>query len=584
MKKKWHLLSPDPDLIDHLTNSLKCLPEVAAILVNRGIDTTEDACLFLNPSLNQLRPPFSIKDMDIGTNRVADAIVNGENILIFGDYDVDGVTATVLMFEFLKEINASVFYYIPHRTSEGYGLQRRHIFEVALPRGIDLIITADCGSSSHDAITVAQKNGIDVVITDHHDVPETLPNAFATINPKRRDCRAGFEHLAGVGVAFHFLICLRRRLRDKAFWEDKSEPNLKRLTDLVALGTIADQVPLIKENRILTKVGMEQINTGSRPGIQSLVQASGAERVESTDDISYRLAPRLNAAGRIAHADSAAALLTSKDTPTAWQMAESLNDLNASRQDAEKKLLKEIEVYFSKHPRLLKKKSIVLSSPSWHEGMLGIVASRLVDKYFSPVVLIAVKDGIGKGSARGIQGLNLYQLLKLCENTLESFGGHAMAAGLKVQEDKISLFTTAFESAVLQQMKTSDFQPTLVIDKVLDFNQINPSLVNALECLGPFGPGNPEPLFLANNIDIASQKIVGKTHRQLLLEQQCESEGKRLPAIQFNINPLNVNDNDSNRFIDRVVFRLRWNRWNNNKKIQLLVEDTEQQFSMNTDI
>ena len=575
MKKKWHILSSDSHLIDHLTASLKCSPVIATILANRGIDSSAAGSKFLNPSLGHLRPPFSIKDMDKGINRLASAIVNRENILVFGDYDVDGVTATVLLYEFLRALGASVSYYIPHRTTEGYGLQYHHIPDIALPRKIDLVITADCGTSSHDAIYAAEQNGIDVVVTDHHNVPEILPKAIAVINPKRRDCGAGFEHLSGVGVAFNLLICLRKHLRKMDFWKDRSEPNLKQLTDLVALGTIADQVPLVKENRILTKIGLEQINAGNRPGILALVRVSGANRVENTEDIAYRLAPRLNAAGRMAHAEKAASLLMANDAQTAWQMAETLNDLNATRRNIEKKLLKEIEDYIVNYPELLKKNSIVLSNPSWHEGILGIVASRMVDTYFSPVVLITIKDGIGKGSARGMQGLDLYQAIKSCEITLESFGGHAMAAGIKVREDKISLFTTAFESAVTQQMKTENIHPTLTIDRELEFSRIAPGLLDALESLGPFGPENPEPLFMSRNIKIASQKIVGKKHRQLLLEQRDEQATKRFPAIQFNIDPDHLPDNGLDSLINRIAFRLRWNRWNDNKRIQLVVEDTE---------
>ena len=433
----------------------------------------------------------------------------------------------------------------------------------------DLIITADCGSTSHEAVEMAREAGTDVIITDHHSISD-LPRAVAVVNPKRPDCTAGFEHLAGVGVAFCLLICLRKHLRDKKFWQSRPEPNLKQLCSLVALGTVADVVPLVDQNRILTKTGLEVIKTGDRPGIRALIKACGiSSNTADTEAILFRLAPRLNAAGRMDHAKIAVDLLTTNDSETARGIAGSLNLMNQKRQSIEKKMVQDILEYVDHHPDLCRGVSLVLSDPEWHEGVLGIVASKIVEKYFRPTILISTKTGIGKGSGRSIPGIDLHAGLSVCADDMEYFGGHAMAAGLTIKRDNIPLFQKNFEQAIRKMTTPSDFVQTVSVDYELDLNDISNDLIDELETLEPYGEGNPEPLFLARNVRASSPKIVGDgNHRQMTLRQVSENRtGKGIKAIQFNIDP----DMPLKDHFSQIAFRLRWNRWNGRKIAQITI-------------
>ncbi|MEA3415903.1 MAG: single-stranded-DNA-specific exonuclease RecJ [Thermodesulfobacteriota bacterium] len=577
MKKYWQLLQPDIDVVEKICGELQCSPVLSTILVNREIISKDDALLFLKPSLNNMRPPCSMKDMDAAVKRIYSAITGHEKILIFGDYDVDGITATTILFEFLHYTGADVSYYIPHRTKEGYSLHTKHITDYAIPNKINLIITVDCGSSSNNAVKTASSSEIDVIITDHHEIPDKPSNAVAVLNPKRHDCPSGFHDLAGVGVAFYLLICLRKHLRDNHFWQNRPEPNLKSLCDLVALGTVADIVPLVDENRILVKTGLEIINAGKRCGIKTLIESSGIIRLQrtvDTEDVAFRLAPRLNAAGRIDHASTGVELLMANSLETARQLAQSLNNMNTKRRDIEQKIMKDIFEYLKNNQHLLKNSSLVLSDSEsdniWHEGVLGIIASRMVKKYFRPVILIAIKDGIGKGSARSIPGVNIYKGLTSCSGLLETFGGHSMAAGLKIKAENMAIFQRNFEDAVQQMTTSDDFVQTISIDYELNFDDISDALINELEILKPFGTGNHEPLFMAKNVRVIDSKIVGKNHRRMLLNQSAAGGmGKSFNAIHFNV------DTSKNllEHFDQIAFRLRWNHWNGGKTAQIVIED-----------
>jgi len=571
MKKHWQILQPDIGSVKKISNALKCNPIIASILINRNIVSVEDAFDFLNPSFNNMRPPFSIKGINTAVSRIYSAIINNEKILIFGDYDVDGITATTILLEFFSYIGTNAYYYIPHRIKEGYGLQKNHITDYALPKGINLIITVDCGSSSYDAVKAAQRLGIDVIITDHHRITDRPPHAFAVVNPKRTDCTSGLDNLAGVGVAFYLLICLRKHLRDNSFWHNLPEPNLKNLCDLVALGTVADMVPLVDENRILVNAGLEKIYTGERNGMKALVEECKLKApLADTDDIAFKLAPRLNAPGRIDHAKTAVELLTAKHLDMARQTAQTLNKLNIQRQVIEKELTDNILFYLNKNSHLLQKKTLVLSNQGWHEGILGIVASRLAKKFFRPVVLISTKDGIGKGSARSVPGIDLYDGLMACASDLENFGGHSMAAGLKLKDENINLFQENFEKVVKNMTKKINLVPVITIDYELNFDDISDTLIDDLEALKPFGAGNHEPLFTAKNIKVLSSKIVGENHRNMLLKQNSSSKGKGFNAIHFNIDK----SKQLNDGFDKIAFRLRWNHWNGTKKAQIIIEET----------
>jgi single-stranded-DNA-specific exonuclease len=570
MEKKWQILQPDAETVNELSRRLHCHPITATVLLNRNLASARQASNFITTSLNNVRPPFTLKDMDAAVQRIHRAITANEHILIFGDYDADGIAATAVLLDFLRGIGANVSYYIPDRMKEGYSLKAHHIRDHVLPNQIKLVITADCASGSHDAIIAARNSGVDVVVTDHHEIAAKIPPAAAVLNPKRQDCNAGMDMLAGVGVAFSLLIGLRKYLRDHNFWKNRPEPNLKNLCDIVALGTIGDMVPLVEENRIFTKTGLDLINSANRPGIRALREVSGiANQPADAEDVAFRLVPRLNAAGRMAHASLALKLLITENNATARKLAESLNKLNSRRQETEQLILNGILSDFQQHPEQLNKKSLVCWHPEWHQGVLGIVASRLTEAYFRPVVLVAVKGEWGKGSARSIPGLDLFNALQACQNYLEDFGGHSMAAGLTIRADHLADFQHAFEKTVSQMTRPDDWIPKLTIDAEINLGDISEKLINEIEALGPFGTGNPEPVFMARNIQVVSSKMVGKNHRKMSLVQSSKHAAKPFYAIRFNA----ADRLQTEMTFARVAFRLRWNRWNAKKTIQLIIED-----------
>ncbi len=572
MERDWVIQQPDDRTIRHLCRRLGCHAATAAALINRGVVSADQAEIFFSASLQHIHSFFSLKDMDRAVCRIADALIHKEKILVFGDYDVDGITSTALMYAFIREAGGDVMYHVPHRITEGYGLKPFHIPDVAVPNGIGLIITTDCGSSSHEAVDLAAKSGIDVVITDHHAMGQAIPAAVAVVNPKRPDCPSGFDHLAGVGVAFYLLICLRKHLRDRHFWDCIPEPNLKAFCDLVALGTIADVVPLIRENRIITKTGLEVINTAPRPGIQALIEVCGIQKpVIDAEDLAFRLGPRLNAAGRMDHAAIGVQLLLTQDLSAARKMAETINAFNVERQGVERRMLKQIRIYLEQEPTLLKKNTIVLWDASWHQGVLGIVASRVAEHFCRPVILLSINEGFAVGSARSIPGLDLYAALEKCAFDLETFGGHHMAAGLKVHPEKLNQFVSSFESIVSESSTSAHYQPRLLIDYVLDFKMITEKLADEIHNLAPFGADNPEPLFAAYDVNVEFSKIFGERHRKMLLTQPASGSTQKIPAIWFNIDP----QRDTVDHFEQIAFRLRWNHYNGKKTLQLVVEETQ---------
>jgi single-stranded-DNA-specific exonuclease len=569
MNTRLNILNPDPGLLQQIKRICSCHPITAAILASR-LRSADAAGRFLSPSFNHIRSPFSIKDINIAVDRIIKAILENQRILIFGDYDVDGVTSVTILLEFLQYAGATVEYYIPHRLKEGYGLRQQHIDNYAKPKRFNLIITVDCGISSHDAIQRANMQNIDVIVTDHHEV-ESLPNAFAVVNPKRSDCPSGYGILAGVGVVYCLLICLRKALRDINFWKDKQEPNLKNYCDLVALGTIADIVPQIKENRIFSKIGLDVINISPRPGIAELARISGVHnRQLDSSDMIYKLIPRLNAAGRLKRASIAVELLACKDIKTARKLAAELDSINNSRRVLEQFILQDIHGIISKNPHLLNQKSLILSKPHWHEGVIGIVASRLVDQYYRPAILISIDRGVGRGSARGIPGVNLHEILTSCAHHLDAFGGHAGAAGLLIQSNNLDCFKKSFESHLKSQLVPELLIPTLTVDYEMTLNEISEQLIDELTWLAPFGPRNVEPLFVANNVKVRYETLISNRHRRMALCQP-NKRSRVFSAIHFNVNP----NQPFTKEMKQVAFKLQWNHWNGKKNIQMMIENCD---------
>ncbi len=571
MKRKWHIRRPDTGIVRQLCDALGCHPVTAAVLANREFTTPAAATAFLDANLRDLRSPFELKDMDRAVSRIHDALLREEKILVFGDYDVDGVTATSLLLGFLEEVGAKVDYYVPHRVTEGYGLSETHIEEHAVPNGFRLLITVDCGIGSHRAVQAAAAAGIDVIITDHHQVPDGLPGALAVINPKRRDTSDEFSSLAGVGVAYLLLICLRKHLRDHGFWRNRPEPNLKSACDLVALGTVADIVPMTGENRILTRLGLEVMSVGARPGIQALLASSAIRDPVSEEDIAFRLAPRINAAGRIGHARTAVALLTATDGKEAAGLAAELNELNETRKSIEARMLRNIQERLMLRQDLNRRPALVLCDPQWHEGVLGIVAAKLVDRYQRPVILISTRSGIGRGSGRSIPGFDLCEGLKAAGECLEGFGGHAGAAGLSIKPENLERFTERFENLVRERTDPARFVPELTLDQEISFDQISPRLADELERLKPYGEANPEPLFMARNLRVTFAQALSQAHWKMALVQPSAKSTQPLSAIQFNAERMDAKP----RYLEKIAFRLRWNRWDGKKNLQLLIEEIQ---------
>jgi single-stranded-DNA-specific exonuclease len=569
MQMQWKILQPEAGLVHEIQQRLKCHPITAAVLANRDIVSGRQAAEFIQPDLGSLPPPCLLDGMPAAVERICLALRRKEKILIFGDYDADGITATAVLYDFLKTAGAQVSFHLPHRVHEGYGLQPMHIMQVAVPGRVGLIVTVDCGSGSRDAIAAARRFKIDVIVTDHHNVDGDPPDALAFINPKAAPGDSALTDLAGVGVAFYLVIALRTAMRDLGWWKNRPEPNLKACCDLVAIGTIADMVSLKGVNRILTRAGLDQINTAPRPGILSLLLASGIRQNRvSADDIAFRLAPRINAAGRMVHARSAFDLLNAPNAQAADPLARDLNELNQHRRQMENKIFQDIIDHLESRPeRLERKKTIFLAGSDWHEGVLGIVAAKLVARYYRPAIVLSARNGVAKGSGRSIAQVDIYAALGRCAHLLDKYGGHRLAAGLTVQTANVRALQEAFEQAVGELTPSLEPGPELRIDQQIQLDQICPQLLDELETLAPFGTGNPPPLFMARDVRVTTAAIIGQHHRRMVLCQpdQCSPP---IGAMHFNITA----DTPRAQSFERLAFRLQWNRYRGDKSIQMIVE------------
>lgn len=571
MEKQWRLLDPDPKTVRSISDQTRCEPLIARLLAIRGIESRALADRFLNPSLGDLTPPLELAGMEAAVHRIHRALASDEPILVFGDYDADGITATALLVDFLRQCGARVGYAIPHRIADGYGMGIDFVRRRVGSAGLGLIITVDCGSSSDEAVSLAYRTGIHTIVTDHHPVARIPEDAFAVINPTRSDCRANLAHLAGVGVAFYLTLALRAHLRKKGFWKNRREPNLKHLCDLVALGTVADVAPLVGENRVLTMAGLHRINRRPRPGMAELIRMSMSPKMPvDAEAIAFRLAPRINAAGRLAHARMACELLLTESRPKAGRLARALCRLNTRRQAMETDLLERIQQRLAQTPGLLERSVLVMDGQGWHEGILGIVASRLARQYHRPAVVVSTRNGIARGSGRSIDGIDLSAALEHCKDLLDRFGGHPLAAGVSLRTADLAAFGTRLETIVARLRGECPSQPILAIDAHLPLDHVTPELMESLDRLAPFGQGNPYPLFMDTGVRIRTCQRVGDRHRRMVLEKE-PGRGIKHAAIQFNVpgDPLGVD-----RF-DKIAYRPQWNFWNGRKHLQLMIEETD---------
>jgi len=510
---------------------------------------------FLSPSIEKMHDPFLLPDMDKAVERLKRSIEKSETLLVHGDYDADGLTSTAILVSVLRMLGLKTFYHIPNRLIEGYGLSIKGI-EKAAQCNADLIITADCGISSKESVSKAVSMGMDVIVTDHHEVPDTLPDALAVIDPHRKDSEYPFKYLAGVGVAFKLIQALYTELKV----EDR-DSKLESFLDLVALGTIADSVSLIGENRIIVSHGLNIINnSGARIAIKAMKEVAGVDKKFLAKTLSFTLIPRINAAGRLDDANEVVELFLTEDIKEAKRIAVLLDEQNRKRKEIEGEVFKEaVDMVDPDNVD----SAIVLSSPNWHAGVIGIVASRLVEMFYRPVFLFSIEGDTAKGSARSIPPFHLFRAISECSDLLIGYGGHRMAAGARISTDKLPVFKEMLSAKVDNALSPSDMVPVLDIDAAVNLSEINLSLVKELSLLEPFGNSNKEPLFGARGINIVDHRIVGNNHLKMQLSQmdhQMDTIGFGMGDELKNIGPSSTLD---------IAFVPEINEWNGMRKIQL---------------
>ena len=564
--KTWVLRNPAaPEHAQRLAAELGLSLTFATLLANRGFGSSLEVQEFLEPSMDKLLDAFLMRDMDKAVERIWKAIDEREQILVFGDYDVDGITSTSLLSSTLTRLGAKVSYFIPDRIRDGYGFSERGV-EVARKRRTRLVVTADCGITATNEVKLAATHGIDVIVTDHHEPLGELPAAVAILNPKRKECPYPFKELAGVGVVVKLVQGLVAS-RPGALPEEFVREHL----DLVALGTIADVVPLRGENRIFAKIGLDQICTSTKPGIVALKEVAGlrARRIES-GHVAYILAPRINAAGRLGNAESGVRLLLSTEPQEATIIAESLEEDNTNRKKIDEQTLEDaLEQLRRSGPEL--PPAIVLWSDRWHPGVLGIVASRLMERFHRPTILVAADEDEGKGSGRSIPGFDVCQALQECREFLIGFGGHSYAAGLTIRAEHLEKFRDRLCGVVASRMNPDDYIPKLSIDGPLSLDDCNEELVEFLDRLSPFGIGNAEPLFVADDVRLASPPtVVSRNHLKMSLRQN----GREIDCIGFGMGHMAGRIlTDPGRI--SVAFVPTINVWQNRARLQLKLRDVQ---------
>lgn len=558
--KLWRVLPTCTELAARLARGLGMSPAVAQVLVNRGIGDEAEARRFLHGGREELPDPYLMQGMERAADRIDAALKAGERITIYGDYDVDGVTATALLYRVLERLGGAVDYYIPERQNEGYGLNAAAL-ESLFQAGTRLIVTVDCGISATDEVAAFAAR-MDIVVTDHHQPPEVLPPAHAVINPKQNGCSYPEKNLAGVGVAFKLCQALWQRHKG-------DDAELYDYLDLVAIGTIADIVPLTGENRVLVKLGLARIAVTENIGLQALMKAAGlpAEKID-TGRVGFGIAPRLNAAGRLSHAAAGVELLITGDSIRAAELAAELDAENSRRQAVEKELLTAAEEMLAGADPSAQK-VLVLAGEDWHPGVIGIVASRLLDRYYRPVVMISVRDGVGKGSCRSIPGFDIYRALEQCADLLIQFGGHQYAAGLTVEAAKIDLLRDRLSAIAAATLTADDYQPVLNIDTHVALAEIDAALLQQLAALAPHGAGNPSPVFVCEELAVTGVRSVGQEGRHLKLRVRRERVNG--DVIGWNLGGLAARL-EGDATID-LAFVPEFNEWQGQRTIQLKAHD-----------
>ena len=559
MKKKWKYIAPNKELTVQIASKYGLSMLVAGILVNRGITQEEQIKIFLNPTRKDFYDPYLLQDMEIAVNKIIEIIESKGRILIYGDYDVDGITSIAVLKKFLDERGLNVDYHIPNRLNEGYGLKKETLEEIA-KKNYDLMITVDCGISAIEEVDFANELGIKTIITDHHETLDEIPKAIAVVNPKRRDNVYPFRGLAGVGVVFKLIqaISIKLGLEEREY--------LKYL-DLVCVGTISDIVPLVDENRVITKLGLKLVEVTKNIGLRELINISRYKKIDSST-VSFGIAPRINACGRMGHAEEALKLFLTSNITEAKEITKKLEEYNQERQSIEKRIYTEaLEQLKDEEEEEAKKDSIVLVSHNWHHGVIGIVASKLTEQFYKPSILLSIEDGEVKGSGRSIPGFDLHEALCKTSKYLEKFGGHEMAVGLTLKEANYDSFKKEFEKLV-EESNVAEFVPIINIDGQLQSKDIKKEIAKEISILEPFGEANKMPLILFKNLKIDSIRALSEgKHLKLTLK----NENQWIDAIGFNLGSLS----DEYQLGDKidVVGTLEINEYNNNEYVQINMKD-----------
>jgi single-stranded-DNA-specific exonuclease len=562
VQKRWNILSADIEAVYALQKSLNISSALCKILVQRGIDTFDKAKQYFRPELSQLNDPWLMKDMSKAVDRILSAIEKNEKILVFGDYDVDGTTSVACMYKFLQKMYApqNVEFYIPHRYREGYGVSKMGI-DFAKENNFSLIISLDCGIKSIELIAYAKTLGLDFIVCDHHLPDEELPAAIAILNPKQKDCNYPYKELCGCGVGFKLITALSQRL-------NIPETEYLCYLDLVATAIAADIVPLNGENRTLAFYGLKKINEDPCAGIKALVQLSGIEKKFSINNVVFIIAPRVNAAGRMDDARKAVLMFVENDFNKALEYAAMLQSDNIDRKDADSSITEEALSIIDGDEILINRKSTVVFKSHWHKGVVGIVASRLIEKYYRPTVVLTQSGEVVSGSARSVTGFNLYEAIHACREHLIGYGGHFAAAGLTMLPDNVEAFSNHFEQIVDSTIEPHLLIPEIIIDAEINFNNITKSFYNIITQMEPFGPENMRPVFITKNIhDTSWSKIVKEQHIRFIIKQD---------NITFTGIGFNMADKfyllQMNKPLD-IVYTLDENEWNGETHLQLKVID-----------
>ena len=563
-ERKWVVARPAKGPVEKISAKLGILPVTAGLLVNRGINSAEDAEAFLSASLSDLPSPFLMKGMEEAVKRICRCVYEKEKVAVYGDYDVDGVTATSLLTGFLRALGCDVTYYIPDRFTEGYGVNSQALRSLR-QKQVTLVISVDCGITATDEVAEAKTLGMDFIVTDHHSFCGQLPEAVAVLNPRQTDCRYPGKEVSGVGVAFNLALALRRTLREEGFFETTAEPNMGDFLDLVSLGTVSDRVPVENVNRIMLKEGLKRMRNPRRQGLRALKQVSGIGDGIEIFDLGFRLGPRINAAGRLDSADKAVELLLSDSPEDAFSLAKLLDERNSERRKIEGGILRDATRMVESVSGHEKSNSFVLSSRKWHRGVVGIVASSLAGSYGKPAFLISVdENGVGRGSGRSFGGINIFSVLSKCEDLLVEFGGHAYAAGVTILEEKIDLFREKFS----EELRKSGQKPEskLDIDYEIELASIDDALVYEIESLSPFGEGNPEPLFLSKAVSVVDQNLLKNQH----LRFRVRKNGSELSCLWFYASQKRLPEKTD------LVFALRFNVRNGRREPRLFIKDARE--------